>query len=75
MSATYLQVFSQTIPLLYSSVPSQQSEGRHGGAFRTPPPPRNASFPLPSTLSPILGPVHSPHTPSLTHLEEIYRGL
>lgn len=34
MAPTYLQLFSQTIPLLYSSVPSQQSEGRGVGAIR-----------------------------------------
>lgn len=72
VSPTYLQVFSQTIPLLYSSVPSQQSEGRGVGTIG---PGSASSLPPPSTLFPTPGISHSPQTPSLTHLEEMYRGL
>lgn len=46
----YLQVFSQTIPLLYSSVPSQQSEGRCGVAVRISPTPQCL---LPSSQHPV----------------------
>ena len=52
VSPTYLQVFSQTIPLLYSSVPSQQSEGRGVGTIG---PGSASSLPPPSTLSPTPG--------------------
>ena len=59
VSATYLQVFSQTIPLLYSSVPSQQSEGRRGGTVRTPPTPQCR---LPSAQHPVPHPGASSFT-------------
>lgn len=68
---TYLQMFSQTIPLLYSSVPSQQSEDRGRGTIRL------SSVPslhlLPFTPTPVGS--HLPQTPSLTHLEEMYKDL
>lgn len=69
---THLQVFSQTWPLLYSSVPSQQSEAEVRAKIREGKgllPLAPASFPGSPEYP------HLPHTPSLTRLEGMYKGL